>query len=195
LQIQRQRRIEFDSPAITRVRKHETRGVKKRALEPLDGAKMAGGSPPHATVRRIPHNRMADRAQVDADLVRAASRDRDVEERHAIEVARESHSRDRISRAPGSGRHPLPIVGIPSDWRIDPSSGMDYPPHERDIFFLHLTIRELSRQFLMGAIVLGHHHQARRAAIESMDDAGSQFPTDAAQVLDVMEQGIDECSA
>ena len=71
---------------------------------------------------------------------------------------------------------------------------MDHAPHERHVLFLDLSIGELSRQFLMSAIILRHDHQARRAAIEPMDDAGPQFTADATQVLDVMEQGIHEGS-
>jgi len=69
---------------------------------------------------------------------------------------------------------------------------MDHAPHERDVLLFDLSIGELSRQFLMGTIVLRHHHQARRSPIEPMDNAGPEFTADAAQVLDVMEQRIDE---
>ena len=72
---------------------------------------------------------------------------------------------------------------------------MNDPPHERQVLFLHLAIGELSRQFLMRAIVLRHDYEARRTAIEPMDDARPQFTADATQVLDVMEEGIHESSA
>jgi hypothetical protein len=72
---------------------------------------------------------------------------------------------------------------------------MDDAPHERNVLLLDLSIGELPCQLLMGAVVLRHYHQPGRAAIEAMDDAGPQFAADTAQVFDVMEKRIHECSA
>ena len=74
--------------------------VKKRAFEALDGAKVSSGPPSHSTVCRITDNWMTNRAQVDTDLMCAAGCDCDVEQRNAIEVARESHTRDRMPCPP-----------------------------------------------------------------------------------------------
>jgi hypothetical protein len=103
LQIQRQRRIEFNLPSIRRMCKQQARGVEERSLQALDGAKVSCGPAMHSSVCRITHNRMANRAQMDADLMRAARRDCHMEQRYAIEIARESHSRNRMSRAPSPG--------------------------------------------------------------------------------------------
>ena len=54
---------------------------------------------------------------------------------------------------------------------------------------------ELAGQLGVRAIVLGHHHQARRPAIEPMDDAGPQLAADAAQVVDLVQQRVDQRAA
>ena len=54
---------------------------------------------------------------------------------------------------------------------------------------------KLPRQLLVRGVVLGHDHQARRAAIETMDDARPLFAADAAQVVDVVEQRVHERAA
>ena len=51
---------------------------------------------------------------------------------------------------------------------------------------------ELPRQRLVRAVVLGDDHQARRALVEPMHDAGSLLAADAAEIVDVMQQRIDE---
>jgi hypothetical protein len=40
LQVERQRRIEFDAAAVCRVREGEACGMEEGALEPLNGAEM-----------------------------------------------------------------------------------------------------------------------------------------------------------
>ena len=45
------------------------------------------------------------------------------------------------------------------------------------------------------SIVLGHDHQPGRAAVEPMHDAGPQLAADAAEILDVMEQRVDQRAA
>ena len=77
--------------------------MKKRALEALDGAKVSSGAASHSAVCRVTDNRMTDRAQVNADLMCAAGRDRHVKQRNAVEVAGESDSRDRMPCAPRLG--------------------------------------------------------------------------------------------
>ena len=42
----------------------------------------------------------------------------------------------------------------------------------------------------MGAIVLGHHHDTRRAPVEPVHDAWPELTTDAAQVADVVQQRV-----
>ena len=44
----------------------------------------------------------------------------------------------------------------------------------------------------MGCVVLGDHHNARRATVEAMDDARSRFASDTAEIRDVVKQRVDE---
>ena len=85
------------APAVARMREHQTRRVEKRPLEPLDGSMSPGDMTAHAAVQRIAHDRVADRAQVHADLVRPARVNRDVRQRQ--------HAGPSCSRAhdPGDG--------------------------------------------------------------------------------------------
>ena len=55
-------------------------------------------------------------------------------------------------------------------------------PHERDVLFLDFAIVKLPRQLLMGGVVLGDDHHARRPLVEPVHDAGPQLAADAAQI-------------
>ena len=65
-------------------------------------------------------------------------------------------------------------------------------PDERHVFLLDLAIVELPRQLAVRRVVLGDDHDAGRAAVEPVDDAGPQFAADAAQVVDVVQQRVDQ---
>ena len=70
--------------------------------------------------------------------------------------------------------------------------GLDDAPHERDVFLFDLAVVELPRELGVRAVVLGDHHQARRAAIEAMHDARPQLAADAAEVVHLVQQRVDE---
>ena len=70
--------------------------------------------------------------------------------------------------------------------------GLHDAPHERDVFLFDLAIVELPRQLDVRAVVLRHHHQARRSAIEAMHDARPQLAADAAEIVHLVEQRVDE---
>jgi hypothetical protein len=59
-QITWQLRDELHPPAITRMRKYETRSVEKRPLQPLDGADVSRHAAMNAAVSRVAHDRVAD---------------------------------------------------------------------------------------------------------------------------------------
>ena len=67
---------------------HEPRGVQERPLEPLHGANVAGHPAVHAAVQRVADDRMSDRAQVHANLMRAAGVNRHLAQRQARQVVR-----------------------------------------------------------------------------------------------------------
>src|SRR5215213_7422964 len=69
-------------------------------------------------VQRVSNNRMADEGQVDTNLVGATSFDRNLEQRHVRKSLDNVETRYR--RAPGpQNRHPLPVLGIAPDRRVD----------------------------------------------------------------------------
>ena len=72
---------------------------------------------------------------------------------------------------------------IASDRRVDAPPGLHHAPDQRHVLLLDLAIVELPRQLLVGAVVLRHHHQPGRPAIQPVDDARPQLAADAAQIL------------
>ena len=111
LQILRQLARELHPPPVVRMLEHQPRGVQKRPVEMGDRAQVAGHAPVDAAVERVADDRVADRAQVNADLVRAAGVDRDAARASApAEVLRAHDARDRFAAAPRAlGRHLLPV--------------------------------------------------------------------------------------
>ena len=173
--------------------------MEERPVEVRDGAEVAGHAPVDAAVQRVADDRMADRAQVHADLMRAAGVNRDLRQRqHAAEVLGADDARDRraaAARARRLRRHLLPVRRIAADRRVDAASGQHLAPDEREVFLLDLAVGELARQLLVRRVVLGDDHQPRRAAVEPMHDARALLAADAAQIVDVMQQRVDQRAA
>src|SRR6185312_409018 len=80
LQVLRQRAHEFHAAFLGGMREDEPRRVQERTREVRHRAEIAGHAPVDAAVQRIADDRVADRAQVDADLMRASRMNRDVRE-------------------------------------------------------------------------------------------------------------------
>ena len=89
----------------------------------------------------------------------------------------------------------MPVLRVAADRGLDALALLHQAPRQRDVFLLDFAVVELPRQLAVGLVVLGHHHDARRALVEAMDDARPHLAADAAQVLDVVEQGVDERAA
>ena len=81
----RQFRAEFHSPAVARVVERQAGRVQERAIQRLDGAQLRRDAAMDAAVERVADDRMADAAQVDADLMGAAGGDADADQAHAGE--------------------------------------------------------------------------------------------------------------
>ena len=137
----------------------EPRCVEERTFEPiLDRPDVVGDPAMNAAVSRVTDDRMMDGAQVNADLMRAAGRDRDVYQRHTFELFRLRDAGHRAARASGASRHFLPIAGIAADGGIHPAALQNPAPDQRDL--LDFAVVELSRQFLMRGVVFGGHHHS-----------------------------------
>ena len=177
----------------------EMRRVKERALEMGQHSKIARHAAMDAAVERIAHDRMADRTQVDANLVRPAGMNRHLCERQRrTEVLGADDARDRGAASPypqRCGRHLLAVVGIAADWRVDAAAGHHLAPHQRQVLLFDFALVELARQFFVRRVVLGDHHQPRRAAVEPVHDAGTLFAADAAEIVDVVEQRVHQRAA
>ena len=151
---------------------------------------------------------MADGAQVYADLMRTARVNGHLQEREHPQLFGADDPRDRFTaparpcRFPAAGAalkapggHLLPIRRVAADRRVDASSRLYLAPHQREIFFFDLPVVKLARQLFVRLVVLGHHHQAGCTAVEAVHDPRSPFSPDAAQIIDVMKERVDQRSA
>ena len=78
--------------------------MEERPVEMRDRSQVARDAPVHAAVQRVADNRVADCAQVHADLVGAARMNRHLRHRqHPAEMFRAHDARDRRARPP----HPV----------------------------------------------------------------------------------------
>src|SRR6187402_3419861 len=136
----------------------EPRGMQKRAIESLHGADVAWHAPMHTTVERVAHNRMADRAEVHANLMGAPRVNGDLAEGQPRKMFRARDPRHGVPGMLGASRHLLPMRRIAADRRIDAASRLDDAPDERNVFLLDLAILELPCQFLMSGVVLRDDH-------------------------------------
>ncbi len=86
----------------------------------------------------------------------------------------------------------LRLTGSRPIGRVDAPARLHLAPYQRDVFLLDLTVVELARQALVSGIVFGDDHQTRRPAIQPVDDARPAFAADAAQVVHVVQERVDE---
>src|SRR5688572_9873118 len=101
LQIVRQRRLELHLTSVGWMSKHEAACMEKRPVEREDGTQIAGHAPAESSVHRVADDRVADLAQMHANLMCPPGCDRHVYERDARHVQRSGNSSDCRSRAPG----------------------------------------------------------------------------------------------
>src|SRR5260221_7016703 len=121
LKIFRQRTVEFHPSAISRMRERQPCRVQERPRQMRDGAEVPGHPAPRAAVQRIPHDRMADRAQMNADLMSPARVNGDARQRqYRAELLSVHDSRHRLAAPPGARGHLLAIAWIAADRRVDP---------------------------------------------------------------------------
>src|ERR1044071_5228988 len=107
------------------MREQETRGVEEWTLQTLHRANVSGDTTMDPAVHRVADDRVADRAQMHADLMRAAGMNRHLTKREPRHVVRPRDPRDRAARMFRSRRHLLTVHRIAPDRRVDPSSGLD----------------------------------------------------------------------
>ena len=132
---------ELNRPARARLLKSDFRGVKKipaerRQRTPAD-MQLAGGA-----IKRIAHDRMAQRGKMDADLVRAAGVDLHFEERGRSDASQHSPVGARFpgigQRGGPAGGHAGAAIRVAGDGKFDAAAIFcQQSLHQRDVGFLN----------------------------------------------------------
>src|SRR3989442_10543305 len=94
--------------------------VKKWALQARHRANVAGHAAVDAAVERVADDRMPDRAEMHANLVRPSRMNRNLAERQPGQLEGARNSGDCLARVPRARGHLLAMNRIPADGRIDP---------------------------------------------------------------------------
>ena len=82
---------------------------------------------------------------------------------------------------------------MPTDQILDTPAGLlRHPVHRREVELADATLRKLLGEQSVRAIMLGHDHAAARFLIEPMHNARPQLTADAAKIIAMMEQCIDQ---
>jgi hypothetical protein len=84
------------------------------------------------------------------------------------------------------------MVRVSPDVTLDPTfSGKESPSvAETDIEAINGVCAKLLGEMTVSLVVLGHHQEARSVLVDSMNNSGSLYTVDAAEVIDVKEEGI-----
>ena len=97
------------------MRERQSRRVQEGTLESLYRADIARHPAVNTAIQRIPHNRMADRTQVHADLMRASGVNRDLTQRESRQMMCARDPCDCFARVLGPRRHLLSMDWIAPD--------------------------------------------------------------------------------
>ena len=135
------------------------------------------------TVERVPYHRMAQRGQMDPDLVGAAGVDPNFQQGE-FSVRRIQPSLHRVmgnglaSTGPLRGHASAPHA-VAADAAADGASVLFQPAmHQGDVFLFYLAADELAGQPAMRFVALGHDQQAAGGLVQAMHDSGTQFAAD-----------------
>src|SRR2546425_901689 len=192
------RRLELGPLAASRVREGEARGVQRETAIRDEGPRHAAPGPRRgfpAAVEPIADDRVADEAQVDTDLVRAAGFRMDLQEGDRPEAGA-----DAVERAGGP-----PIVAhghLHASLRVAPDGTLDEPawplrpaPHERLVRLLDRARLELVGERPVRGVGLGDHQDTRGLFVEPVDDSRSFDAADAGEIGAVVKQGVHQRAA
>ena len=114
-----------------------------------------------------------DRLEMDADLVRPAGLEPDVEERVVAHRLLDVEPRHRLARGRRVERVPRAVAAVAADRRLDPPRRrLRLAPHERRVGALELARANQLLQQLVRLLRAGDDEQARGVAIEPVDDPG-----------------------
>lgn len=121
-------------------------GLTWKALECLD-QRWPGplGRPGPRAVRSIADQRMADRGEMDADLMGASGLELDTQQTMPSETFEDSVARARGASI-GDHGHARALGRMAADRGVDPAPGDDLADHQRTILSMHLPSLELRDQ-------------------------------------------------
>ena len=130
-----------------------------------------------------------------ADLMRAPGQDMHIQQRRVFQVFQQRPLRHRL--APGGVHgHALAVLRAAGNGLVHPSGRLAHASvHHGQIVLFHRARAQLVAQALMRQVVFGHHEQAAGILVQPVHDAGPLHPADAAEVLHVVEQGVDQRAA
>ncbi len=93
-------------------------------------------------------------------------------------------------------RHLLPVAWVAVDGRVHHAFVLgELAETDREIGLFDLAPTKVEAERLVGSIILRHHHETGGVFVEPVDDPGSGDPADPAEVLAVVEEGVDERTA
>ena len=139
--------------------------VQRLVLQP---ELIAGGRP----VDRIADDRVPDRREVHADLVRAPRLEAHGLQRVLRKRLDEPEVRDRRTRADAVDGPARAVLRIAADRRLDPpGQARGAAVHEREVLALDLATAQHPLQRLQRLAVARHDEQARRLAVEAVHPA------------------------
>jgi hypothetical protein len=159
--------------------------------QPLEAVRSASRRP--RAVHGITGHGMTDRVEMDADLVRPAGHEVQLQQRPAGEPLPHPVA-GRRGPPVGDHRHPGPVLRIAPDPCLDPTHlGGDLPEDEGEVCLLDPARLQLGHQRVLGGVRPGDHQQAARVAVEAMDDPGPLNARDATEPAGRMgEQRVDQ---
>ena len=115
-------------------------------------------------------DRMPERGEVDADLVRPARDEVELEQRPAGEPLADAVPGDRAPPVRDDG-HPLAVLRVAADRRLDPPDARRHRPlREREVGLADAARLELGHDARLGGVVAGDDDQPGRVAVEAVDD-------------------------
>src|SRR5215472_4488814 len=156
-----------------------------------------------AAVDAVAEERMPDRGEVDADLMRAPGFEPAGDEarhRRAIAAAVAFEHLPMGDRRPPAGahRHLVADARMAADRLVDGAARpLRCAPYERQVPAPQrpaaAVVGELAAERAMGAVGLGHHDEAAGVLIEAMHDAGALDAADAGEAFAAMgDERIDQ---
>jgi hypothetical protein len=125
-----------------------------------------------ASVSRVADQRMTDRRQMDADLVRASGFERALDERRSTEALERRHVRSRRFAARHDG-HRRSSKRMTADRRVDDRGAGDVAVHYRGVFALHCTRLQLPHEIGLRDCGFRHDDEAARVLVQAMNDSGA----------------------